>query len=572
MQQSAKGSSPQLALPGLASNERASKHRKRLASAPVFKPYHQNQMMLLPPSLEELIPANHRVRLISKVVEKLDIGPVMETYKGGGTSSYHPLMLLKILLYAYVEGIYSSRLIAKAVRENVNFMWLSARQCPDFRTINNFRSGRLKAHIDSIFASLMLFLVESGYLDLEDYFVDGSKFLANASRYSYVWKKNVNRYQRSVLERIQALLSQIDQVNQEENRRYGDKDLEELGEQAQVDEQSQARLVEELNERLRQLGSDEPVSEAIEQAVEDVEKAVDQQDGGKQSVKAGQHLKQIKHKLLPRLKGYQSQLEQLGSRNSYSKTDPDATFMRLKDNALRACYNVLMGSQNGFIVNYSVHQNAADSACFIDHMEKFKSLHNRFPENVVGDAGIGNEENYRYVQLNGIGNYLKYNQFHNEEKDAKKKPYSKANFTYDAQRDVYVCPEGRELVFQEQRFQQTKTGYQREIRRYRSVSCQGCRAHAQCCRGSGERFVEFSPLLETFKQQVRQNLESEKGDLLARRRGVEIETVFAQLKFNKNYARFLLRGLEKINVELGLLSIAHNLSKMFGFQPQMALA
>lgn len=535
--------------------------------------------MLLPPSLEELIPPNHLVRVINETVERLDIEPLLKTYKGGGTSSYHPLMLLKVLLYAYVEGIYSSRKIAKALRENVHFMWLSGMQRPDFRTLNNFRSGRLKEHIDTIFASLLLFLVESGYVDLESYFVDGSKFMANAHRYSYVWKKNVTRYRKSVLERIEQLLAEIERVNEEENRRYGNKDLEELGDRGSVDEGERDSLVRELNEELGQLKPpDEPVkeeqepkSEEISSKIEELEKQLEEQEGDGTSQKKRRLLKQVKEQLLPRLRRYEAQAEQLGKRGNYSKTDPDATFMRFKGDVLAAGYNILMGCQNQFILNFSVHQNAADSACFIAHMEKFRALSGKLPENAVGDGGFGNEENYRYLQRHGIGNYLKDNLFHREKKRKQKAPYSRSNFTYDEQRDVFICPEGQELFFEEERLKETGTGYLRRIRQYRSRSCGGCPARRQCCKGEGERGVEFSPLLETLKKQARCNLESAKGQRLRRRRGVEIETIFGHLKFNKKYSRFLLRGLEKVNVELGLLSIAHNLEKMFNLQTQYAV-
>ncbi len=571
----------QLPLPGINGSGSVRSKRKRRASAPVFKPYRQDQMLLLPPSLEELIPPNHLVRVINETVEKLNIEPLLQTYKGGGTSSYHPLMLLKVLLYAYVERIYGSRKIAKALRENVHFMWLSGMQFPDFRTINNFRSGRLKGHIDTIFASLMLHLVKAGYVDLKDYFVDGSKFMANANRHSHVWKKNVTRYRESVREAIKELLAQIDKVNEEENRRYGERDLPELGEGVDLDEESQKAMVGEINEEMEKLqkkaagdadSSSVPESETMARRVDKIEKRLAKEESSDAIEKKRRIVKKIKGKLLPRLQRYEEQERILGRRGSYSKTDPDATFMRFKDGVLAPGYNILMGSQHQFILNYSVHQNPADTACFIEHLQKLWRLYARLPENVVGDSGFGSEENYGYLQNHGIGNYLKYNNFHNEEKRRKKHPYSKENFTRDAQEDVFICPEGRKLHFEEEEVKETASGYQRRIRRYRSRSCQGCAARPQCCRGEGERGVEFSPLLEEFKRQARENLESEKGKLLRRRRGVEIETIFAQLKFNRKYYRFLLRGLEKVNIELGLLSISHNIEKMFRTQLQLKAA
>ena len=105
----------------------------------VFKRYEMGQPQLLPPSVEELIPEKHLVRVIDQVIEDMDISVIVKEYKGGGTSSYHPKMLLKVIVYAYAEQIYSGRQIAKAVRENIPFMWISGGNRPDFRTINRFR-------------------------------------------------------------------------------------------------------------------------------------------------------------------------------------------------------------------------------------------------------------------------------------------------------------------------------------------------------------------------------------------------------------------------------------------------
>ena len=148
----------------------------------VFKPYDQGQLQMFPPSLDSLIPENHIVRLINSAIDKMDILPIIDGYKGGGTSSYHPRMLLKVVVYAYSQRIYSSRQIAKEVRENVNFMWLSGGNRPDFRTINRFRSSRLRGTTEKIFAAMLELLSEAGLVNLNEYFLDGTKFEANATR------------------------------------------------------------------------------------------------------------------------------------------------------------------------------------------------------------------------------------------------------------------------------------------------------------------------------------------------------------------------------------------------------
>lgn len=573
--------------------DRVPKRRKRRPSPPVFKPYHQHQLMLLPPSLEELIAPNHLVRVINEVVDKLDIGPILSTYKGGGTSSYHPRMLLKVLLYGYVEGIYTTRRIAKALRENVHFMWLSGMSYPDFRTLNNFRSGRLKEHIDSVFASLLLMLVEEGYVDLEHYFVDGSKFQANAGRYSYVWRKNVKRYKKKLQERIESILAQIDRLNAEEDHRYGERDLPELGEGVSRDAHRLDERVSEINEVLHQINpvqeqranggnkegdelnnkgkkdkgsgsGNSSESDQLRQRVRDQYLRLRDLPSGPERRKRERLLKELNTRLLPRLQRYEHQERLLGNRNSYSKTDEGATFYRNKDGVLLAGYNVIMGSQHQFILNYSVHQNFADNACFISHMSKFYGLLGGKPGAVIGDAGFGTEENYHHLEEKGIDGYLKHPRMKKRSSSRRKSSCSHEQFHYDEERDVYTCPEGRELHFIEERERTKATGYRAHTRIYKCVSCEGCprRSH------SGDRRLEVSPMLQGYRRKVEELLSTEDGKRLFRRRGVEIESIFGHIKHNRNYRRFLLRGLEKVNIELGLLSIAHNVLKIFSLQGQ----
>lgn len=141
----------------------------------VFKRYDQNQPMLLPPSYEEMVPRNHPVRVVNEVMERIEIGELERTYKGGGTSSYHPRMLLKVLVYAYLRNMYSSRKIEEACRENVHFMWLAGGAKPDHNTINDFRGKRLGEHLKKIFNQVVVLLSEQGAITLKEIVLDGTK-------------------------------------------------------------------------------------------------------------------------------------------------------------------------------------------------------------------------------------------------------------------------------------------------------------------------------------------------------------------------------------------------------------
>jgi len=511
--------------------------RKKAGSKQVFKPYVQQQSMLLPPHLEELIPQKHMVRVVNTTFEQLNVGPLLATYNGGGTSAYHPRMLLKVLVYAYLSKIYSSRRIAKALREDINMMWLSGMSRPDFRTINVFRSGRLKGVIDQVFSSMVLFLAQGKYIDLEQYFVDGTKLRADNNKHKVLWAKNTRRYKENVQQKIKILLEEIQCVNEEENEHYGDNDLEELGEHTTLS------------------------SEGVKEQVDQVRRLLQEKTPQPQVAKA---VKEIEKKLLPRLQNYEQQERTLSGRNSYAKTDTDATVFRMKDGQLLPAYNLLLGTQNQFIVNYSMHQRrASESDGFIAHMERFHQLLGRYPTLAMGDCAYGSEENYAFLANHQIGNYLKYNTYHREQTKAyRDNLYRKEHFAYDTQTDRYRCPQGRELMFQQVRLTTTDNAYPISSRVYQCVDCRGCPVAGDCKKGDAHRTISVNPILDTYRAQARMNLESDLGKALRKQRGVDVEPVFADIKYNQAYQRCRLRGKAKVNIEIGLLSIAHNLKKI----------
>ena len=171
----------------------------------VFKSNHQHQGMLLPPDLNELIPAHHPVRVVNEVLEKVDITQLIKQYKPGGTSSYHPRMLLKVLVYAYINNVYSSRRIEEAVTQNIHYMWLSGMSTPDHNTINRFRGQRLQKVLQPIFTQVVLLLCEEGLLNIKDLYTDGTKIEANANRYTFVWGKSINNNKEKIKQQLNAL-------------------------------------------------------------------------------------------------------------------------------------------------------------------------------------------------------------------------------------------------------------------------------------------------------------------------------------------------------------------------------
>ncbi|MFC6196434.1 transposase, partial [Dyadobacter subterraneus] len=294
----------------------------------VFKEYCPQQLLFLPPSLEELIPPTHLVRVVNEVVERMDITELMNLYEGGGTSAYHPRMLLKVLLYAYCIKIYTGRKIARALGQDIHFFWLSSMSRPDFRTINTFRSSKAKEVIEVLFSSMLVFLMEHKYIKMEHYFCDGSPFMADANKHKMVWKKNALRYKASAEQKCQQLLKEIDALNASEDFTYGNKDLEEYGSQP-VSRQVLANQIDQLNEKIKNTSVKKTKRKA--------------QSLGKQLVETAD-----------RIEKYEQQILIAGSRSGYNVTDQDASAMMMKNKVeVLPAYNVLAGCEDQFITGVS---------------------------------------------------------------------------------------------------------------------------------------------------------------------------------------------------------------------------
>lgn len=508
-----------------------------------IKTYDQSQPFLLPPSLDEMIPGNHLVRVLNKMIDHLDIDLFLKSYKGGGASIFHPKMMVKILVYAYLNKIYSSRRIAKALREDIHFMWLAGMQQPDFRTINKFRSSRLKDVIDEVFAEQIEFCLEYGFIKMENYFIDGTKIEANASKNSYVWGKNVSRYKKVTDQKIIDHLKHIEEINQQENLEYEDRDLEELGEGKIISSEAIAEHLKKIRDRL----TDKKDKGDLDKGDKEIEKITNR----------------IEKTDLPKLKGYEQHKQNLSGRNSYSKTDKDATFCRLKNGLLRPGYNVMIGCENQFIVNYSIHQNPGESGLVIPHLQKMHQLLNKFPGNVIGDSAFGSEENYEYLNQNKIGNYLKYNTFHLEQTGTvTSNTFTRTDFIYYSETDSFECPAGKKLHFNRIKKNITENGYHNTLREYECVDCAGCKLAENCKKSTGNKILNYNPQSEYYRAQARTNLTSEEGKKLRIQRNTEPESVFADIKWNQEFDRFYLKGKGKVNIEWGLISIAHNFKKI----------
>lgn len=509
---------------------------------PKFKDYQQGkQPGLFPLNIDSLISKSHLVRQIDAVVNRINVKTFDEVFSDNGASSYHPQMMLKIIIYSYSLKNYSCRKIAAMMKQDITYMWLSGMQTPDFNTVNRFRSEYLKDVIEEVFSEVLVFLHEHDFIKFENYFVDGTKLEADAGKYSHIWKSNTLRYKAMVQARVKKLMEEIDQINNSEDKLYEKQDLPELGEQSEISSKHVEELAQIISEKL-----EEKKGTLNKKSEEKIRRKVNK-------------LKNEENNLYK----YEEQQAILGSRNSYSKTDPDATMMRMKGtDELRPGYNTQISSENQFVVNYNVDQNASDSACFVKHVKKIANRGDDFiPETYVGDSGYGSEENYDELENAGIDNYLKYPSFYSEQQTKRVNPFSKDSFEYDSVGDFYMCPNKIRLEYKETLQDKTSSGYIQTFRVYEAVSCEGCKFKDQCTKGKSNRRIQVNLNLERHKEIARKNLTSEKGTEFRKRRGPEIETFFGDLKHNQKYRRIRLRGLRKANNEIGWLAISYNLRK-----------
>lgn len=500
----------------------------------VFKELPNKQAQLFPENLLDRIPKNHPVRLVDEVVEQLDISSILRKYKGGGASSFHPRMMIKILFYSYLSNIFSCRKIERALQENIHFIWLSKGCVPDFRTINYFRGKRLQGDIKTLFAEVVRLLQEMGFISLQVQYIDGTKIEAATNKYTFVWRGSVEKNKAKLEEKIRRILKDIDSQIKDDSRSITKECLPQS-----IDSELVKSKVAELNTKIK-----------------DVNKATAKQ------------VRQLQEEHLPRLEKYERQLNTLGDRNSYSRTDEDATFIRMKEDHMRngqlkPAYNPQISTENQIITHYSIHQTPGDTRTFKSHLEGFKNQYGSHSTTVVADAGYGSEENYEYLEENNIEGFVKYNYFHKEQKRAfEKNAFLAENLYYNNQEDYFICPMGQHMTNIGESKKTTENGYVSKVTRYQAKNCTGCPLRGLCYKAVGNRIIEVNHRLRKLKKKAREKLLSEHGLYHRSKRPIEPEAVFGQIKYNNKFNRFTLKGLIKVEIEFGLIAIAHNLRKM----------
>lgn len=497
----------------------------------IYKSYNPNDNLLLPPCLGDYLPKNHPSRIVSAIIDRLDISDIESGYKGGGTSSYNPRMLLKVIVYSYLNNVYSGRQMEKLLVENIAYMWLSGMQAPDFRTINIFRGRRLADKFDKIFTQIVEMLNEEGLVSLKVQYIDGTKIESAANKYTFVWKGSTEKNKAKLEEKVKTVLQAAEEVLAMEN----------------ADEREEFTS-EEMAERAGRI-----LSKMDEEGISDK--------------KLRKSIEKVKKESAPKMQEYENRLTTLGERNSYSKTDPDATFMRMKEDAMnngqtKPGYNVQIATENQFITNFGIFQKPSDQGTFIPFITSFSDRYGIQSGEICADSGYGSEQNYAHLSSIGVKPFVKYNMFHAEDKQSRRKnPFLVQNLYYNAEEDYYVCPMGQHLVRIGDFISVSDLGYKSLVSKYRAQNCEGCPLRGMCFKGKENRTIEVNHQNNAYRAEAKALLTSERGLYHRSMRPIEPEAVFGDIKFNHGFKRFRLRSKVKVSVEFGLVAAAHNLRK-----------
>ena len=506
-----------------------------------FRPYNTKQILLFPDRLDKDIAENDAVRVIDAVIDELRLDNFKKLYKETGRCPYHPKMMLKAIIYGYMNNLYSCRKIEEALKRDIHFIWLAGYEQPDHNTINRFRN-RVKEEINQVFTQLVVLLAERGFITLDVEYIDGTKIESKANKYTFVWRKTTEKNREKLVDKIKVLLEQIDESIAQENV-----------EVSNVQSFTPAELrsiAKELNRTLE--------TEYASQTKE-------------QKAKYKEHKKQVKQlkEHADKLAEYDEKLAKLSERNSYSKTDEDATFMRMKEDAMnngqtKPGYNLQISAENQFITDFALYPNPTDTLTMIPFLNSFMERYHHFPSIAVADAGYGSEENYRFMEEAGIEAYVKYNRFHIEHRPRyTPNPFHSDNFYYNEDEDYYVCPMGQHMERIGTRHCKTDSGYCSENARYQAQRCEGCPLRCLCYKSKGNRrIIEINHRLKHYKHKASERLTSEEGIKHRGRRCIEPEAVFGQMKQNMQYKRFRHFRKDKVTMDFAFFAIAFNIKKM----------
>ena len=506
-----------------------------------------NYQFKLPFEMEVLIPDDDPVRLLNAFVEELELSDLYQSYGKIKSSQVTPRQMFKIVIYAAMNRIYSCRDIETACKRDINFMYLlEGKPAPDHATIARFLSLHFSQCSKKTLTEVTEMLYNLGEISGIHIFIDGTKIESAANRYTFVWKKAVTKHQKRLCQKIAVFVEECEILYGLRfifnGKKFGLRTLKKIRKKLyQIKEEEGIVFVHGIGKRKTQ----------IQKSIETLEE------------------------YLEKLKEYTKKIHRCGDRNSYSKTDPDATFMRMKEDHMRngqlkPAYNLQHGVDSEYITWLDVTQRPTDTRTlipFLKDMEENLTFHYR---DIVADAGYESEENYLFLEENGQNAYIKPNNYEQSKKRKYKNDIGRMeNMTYEEDTDRYICFHGKELPWKYDRKEKTATGYQRITSVYECADCKGCPYKTKCIKGNHSKTpmedrVKRLYVSKTMKEKRSEDLEritSEYGTRLRMNRSVQAEGSFADVKADMAFRRYSYRGMENVTAQSVILAIAHNINK-----------
>ena len=496
--------------------------------------------LVLPLSLEGLVPDDDSVRLLSHELEDLDYTLVYQAYSAKGRNpAVDPKTMFKILTYAYSQGIYSTRKIERACRRDINFMWLLAGQkAPDHSTIARFRTGFLANACEDLFYQMVRKLASMKELSMETVFIDGTKLEACANKYTFVWKKSVGKWEEKMFLRIQDAVRMINLTYMKSFR---------------LEKETRTTDLQEITDFLSKYCTEHKVPFVSGR-------------GKRKSIH--QRYYEMFRRFLDRQLLYDLHHSRFEGRNSYSKTDTDATFMHMKDDHMRNAqlkpgYNVQIAVDSEYIVATDIFQDRNDVWTLVPFLKTMEErLNYRYPS-ITADSGYESEEGYSYLREQGQIPYIKPQTYEKWKKRSFKQDISKReNMEYDEANDEYICHNRKRLRPIFIRKQKSKSGYVSDVTVYECENCTDCPCREKCTRSQKHKRLYVSKSFIEKRQESYENILSQKGILYRMNRSIQVEGAFGVLKNDYEFQRFLLRGKTKVKLEILLLCMGYNLNKL----------
>ena len=494
--------------------------------------FNSNAIQLrLPLDYTKIIPEDDEIHTFLKVMGRINIEKYLPKREGRGRNGYNQKKMLMTVLFAYMNRIYSLRQIEKAIRTDIRFMYLMEDEKPSFKTIGEFISS-LENDTHDIFIEInkAILAMDTSIEDKETLYIDGTAYEANANKFSFVWKKTALKTQQKTLRKANELIGKLSHiVPYVEVRNSGD--------------------IDDFIDRLTALKQEEVSSFVYGKG----KRKTDFQRIYDELVKVNEVLKDAEKRIA--ICGE--------DRNSYSKVDKDATFMHMKydyynnTGVFKPGYNLQVAITDEYVTEILVSNARTDSNTLPATLKRFKEDYGRYPSAVVADAGYGSYTNYMYLLQNNIESYVKYNTYRIEKQKGISR-YNSLNFRFEG--DHYVCPEGKELLFEKERYSY-EDGYLKITNHYRCSDCTDCPFMKDCTKSECGRVIQKNYVLDELKANAKALLDSEEGIIHRQKRSIYAEGVFGVLKQDYGYIRLYRRGILKTELELTLVIIGFNLNK-----------